>query len=209
MFRAFCVGFISFFLLCTGCAQREIKNLDSRGSSIVCLGDSVTYGYGAERGEDYPSALKKFVSVPVINAGVDSDTTAKGLVRIESSVLDKKPFLVIVEFGANDFLEKVPREDTLANMKEIVRRIQEHGAMVAIVDISAGMLFNEYRAAFQKIAKETGSLFIPNILSGIITNPGLKSDFVHPNAKGYSLIAQRIFLGIRPYLVMNRRGAAR
>jgi lysophospholipase L1-like esterase len=41
------------------------------------------------------------------------------------------------------------------------------------------------------------------VLSGIITNPRLKSDFIHPNADGYKVIAQRIYRLILPYLNQN------
>ncbi len=187
----------------TGCAKREIKNIDSRGKNIVCFGDSITFGYGAEPGGDYPSALIKMTSIPVINAGIDSDTSTEALKRIKSDVLDRDPLLVIVEFCGNDFLRKIPKEITLSNVEEMIEKIQAKGAMTAIVDISAGMFLAEYRKAFSNLAKEKGAIFIPGILSGIITNPHLKSDFIHPNADGYNVIAQRIYRVITPYLNQN------
>jgi lysophospholipase L1-like esterase len=75
--------------------------------------------------------------------------------------------------------------------------------MAAIADISAGMFLAEYRKAFSELAQEKGAIFIPNIFSGIITNPHLKSDFIHPNADGYKMIAQRIYRTIMPYLNQN------
>jgi len=187
----------------TGCAKREIKNIDSKGKNIVCFGDSITFGYGAEPGGDYPSALTKMTSIPVINAGIDGDTSTEAIKRIKSDVLDRDPLLVIVEFGGNDFLRKIPQEITLNNMREIIDKIQAQGAMVAVVDISTGMILKEYHSAFYNLAGEKGAIFIPNILSGIITNPHLKSDFIHPNADGYNVIAQRIYRVITPYLNQN------
>ncbi len=187
----------------TGCAKREIKNIDSRGKNIVCFGDSITFGYGAEPGGDYPSALIKMTSIPVINAGIDSDTSTEALKRIKSDVLSRDPLLVIVEFGGNDFLRKIPQEVTLNNMREIIDTIQTQGAMVAVVDISTEMILKQYRSAFYNLAREKGAIFIPSILSGIITNPRLKSDFIHPNADGYNVISQRIYRTITPYLNEN------
>jgi acyl-CoA thioesterase-1 len=187
--------------LMAGCAgKREIKNIDSKGTTIICFGDSITFGYGVSLGEDYPSALAKSLSIPVINAGIDGDTTRTALKRIESDVLEKNPRLVIIEFGGNDFLKKVPKEETLKNLREMVELVQARGAMVAIVDISAGLFFAEYRRLYDKIARETQAIFIPHILYGIITNPSMKSDFLHPNAQGYAIVAQRILRGITPYL---------
>jgi len=201
----------SIVLLLVGCAKREIKNIDSKGKNILCFGDSITFGYGAEPGGDYPAALAKMTIFPVINAGIDGDTSTEALERIKSDVLDKEPLLVIVEFGGNDFLRKMPQEVTLNNMREIIDRIQEQGAMVAVVDISTGMILGQYRSAFDSLAREKGAIFIPHVLSGIITNPSLKSDFIHPNSNGYNVIAQRIYRVITPYLNKNilSRGLAK
>ena len=187
----------------SGCAKREVRNIDSRGKNIICFGDSITFGYGAEPGGDYPSALTKMTSIPVINAGIDGDTSTEAIKRIKSDVLDRNPLLVIVEFGGNDFLRKIPQEVTLNNVREIIDKIQAQGAMVAVVDISTGMILKEYHSAFYNLAGEKGAIFIPPILSGIITNPRLKSDFIHPNADGYNVIAQRIYRVITPYLNQN------
>lgn len=189
--------------LLTGCAKREIKNIDSKGKNIICFGDSITFGYGVKPKEDYPAALAKMVSIPVINMGIDGDTSSEALKRVDSDILDRNPLLVIIEFGGNDFLRKIPREVTLSNMKEMIEKVQAKGAMAAIVDISAGMFLADYRKAFARLAKEKQALFIHDTFNGIITNPHLKSDFIHPNANGYKLIAQRIHRAIMPYLNQN------
>jgi len=198
--------FILFFLaFClTGCFERDIANINAKGKNIICFGDSVTFGYGANPGEDYPTALAKMVSIPVINSGIDGDTTSEALRRMEADILARDPLLVIVEFCGNDFLRKVPIEDTIKNIKEMVERIKAGGAMVAIADVSAGMFLKEYNKAFARLAKEEGAIFIPSILRGIITNPSMKSDFLHPNAAGYKMIAYRVHRAILPYLNKNR-----
>jgi lysophospholipase L1-like esterase len=183
-----------------GCAKQEIKNLDAKGDGIICFGDSITFGYGATAGEDYPTALSKMVKASVINAGVDGDTSFDALKRLDQDVLSKNPRLVIVEFCGNDFLKKIPKETTVKNLSEIIDRIQAKGIMVALVDISAGMFFREYRAAFKKIAAEKQAVFIPVVLYKIITNPAMKSDFFHPNARGYKIIAERVYKAIARYI---------
>jgi acyl-CoA thioesterase-1 len=188
------------FLTAAGCQKREIKNIHSTGKNIICFGDSLTYGYGVERGEDYPTALSKIAGVLVVNAGVSSQTSVDGMQRIETDVLAKNPRLVIIEFGGNDFLNKVEKKVTLRNIRAMVEKAQAKGAMAAVVDISAGPLFQEYQVEFKRIAAETGALFIPDVFKGIITNPSLKSDFFHPNKQGYQMVAQRIYRGIAPYL---------
>lgn len=187
----------------SACAKKEIKNLASQGVNIICFGDSITFGYGAGQGEDYPAALAKLVSVPVLNKGIDGDTTSEALKRLNSDVLDRQPLIVIIEFSGNDFLRKIPKEVTVENIREMIRRCQSRGAIVAIADISAGMFLKDYRVLLSRVAKEEGAIFIPSILGGIITNPSMKSDFLHPNACGYKMIAERIHRILSPYLEKN------
>ncbi|MDI6758741.1 MAG: GDSL-type esterase/lipase family protein [Candidatus Omnitrophota bacterium] len=196
-----CFLLFSFLL---GYVKREIKNIDSRGKNIICFGDSLTFGYGAEQGEDYPSALSKMTDIPVINAGLNSDTSSAGLIRIEADVLNKEPLLVIIEFCGNDFLKKIPQEETIRNIEKMIDLCLQKKAMVALVDISAGMFFKEYCAAFSKLSRAKKIIFIPAVLSKILTNPGMKSDFLHPNAAGYILVAQRIYKAIKPYLTQTK-----
>lgn len=184
----------------SGCAKREIVNADSKGETIVCFGDSITFGYGAKPGEDYPTALARLVRAPVINAGIDGDTSTEALQRLKSDALDRDPFLLIIEFGGNDFLRKVPLETTVSNIRQMVEQAQAKRIMVALVDISAGLFLKEYRLAYKKLALEKGTIFIPSVLNKIVTNPSMKSDFLHPNGEGYKMIAWRIFRAIEPYL---------
>jgi lysophospholipase L1-like esterase len=184
----------------SSCAKPEIKNIDSQGENIICFGDSITFGYGADPQEDYPTALAKLVKSPVINAGVDGDTTFGALERLKRDVLSKNPRLVIVEFCGNDFLKKIPKNETVDNLSKIIDQIQDKGAIVALVDISAGMFFREYRADFKRLAAKKRAIFIPQILNKIITNPAMKSDFFHPNNRGYQVVARRIYNAIAPYL---------
>lgn len=184
----------------SGCMKKKIDNTGSQGKNIICFGDSITFGYGVETKEAYPAALEKMTHKPVINAGIDGDTSTEAAKRLESDVLSRDPYLVIIEFGGNDFLRKVPTKVTVDNIRIMVDKIQARGAMVAIADISAGLLMRDYHRPYRKIAREKGAIFIPSIMSGIITNPKMKSDFFHPNVTGYKLIAERVYRCIKSYV---------
>ena len=187
----------------SGCTKKEIRNIDSRGKNIVCFGDSLTFGYGVNPGEDYPSALSKMMTIPVINKGISSETSSEALSRFNADVLDNDPLIVIIEFCGNDFLSKIPKETSVNNIRQMVKMAQDKGAMTAIVDISAGLFFADYRIMFNNLARETGSIFIPGTLSALLTDPSMKSDFLHPNAIGYKIIASRVYRAIILYLNQN------
>src|SRR5438477_6779790 len=95
----------------------NVRNLDSRGANIVAFGDSLTAGYGAGAGEDYPSRLSALIGTPVVNAGVSGDTTEGALARVDADVLARSPRMVIVGLGGNDFLQSVPIGVTETNLR--------------------------------------------------------------------------------------------
>jgi acyl-CoA thioesterase-1 len=190
----------AFFFACGGENFDQIRNIGSDGETIICLGDSLTEGVGANDGEDYPTVLSRRLAAPVINAGLRGDTTAAALARLSDVVLSRKPRLVIVLLGGNDFLRQLPRQETKKNLEEIVRRVQAAGAMVAIAGIRLGLLTDEYSEIFERIAEQFGALYIPQAMEGILTNSSLRSDPIHPNGAGYRLIADRIAEKIKPLL---------
>ena len=194
---------VIFILLLSGCggeSYQAIRNLESAGEAIVCFGDSLTEGVGAAGGEDYPSELSRQIGFPVLNAGRRGDTTAQALERLSGAVLTRNPRLVIVLLGGNDFLRQVPRSESRKNLTEIVRRVQAGGAMVAIAGIRLGVFIDEFDAIYEDISKEFGTLYIPRVMQGILTDGKLKSDGIHPNGAGYRLMAERIAAQIKPLL---------
>ena len=175
----------------------RVTNLDSRGSSVIAFCDSMTAGYGASAGEDYPSRLTAMTGVPVVNAGRSGDTTESALARIENDVLAGTPRIVIVGLGGNDFLGGMAMQSTEANLRTIVRRIQGAGAMVVLLGFRFPSLTANYEEMYERVASEEGCLLVDRTLKGILTDPALRSDQIHPNAGGYDLMAQRMTKPLR------------
>lgn len=170
----------------------NVKNRDSRGSTVIAFGDSLTAGYGASPGDEYPSRLAEMLGRDVINAGVSGDTTDGALSRLGRDVLTRDPRIVIVGLGGNDFLRGIPIAATEQNLREIIRRLQGAGAMVVLLGFRFPSLTSSYEAMYARVAEEEGCLFIPDLLDGILSDPGLRSDAIHPNARGYRLMAERV-----------------
>lgn len=191
---------ILLMTITTAACGTKVANIDSTGKNIICFGDSLTEGYGAKPGEDYPTVLAKLLNQPVINAGVSGNTTRQALERLQTAVLNKDPRLVIVQFGGNDFFRKIPKNETRDNLEQIVLKIQEKGAMVAIAGVRIGLLVDEYDEVFEQVAGDRKCIYISNIVKDIFTDPSKKSDEVHPNNQGYAIIAQRIYKKIKPYV---------
>lgn len=171
----------------------DTKNYPPRGSAIIVFGDSLVAGKGVPAGDDFPSELGRRLGKEIINAGVVGDTTEDALKRLQADVLDRNPKIVIVLLGGKDILDGTSPVAAVENLKTIVGRIHEAGACVILVGVQGGLFTDRLRDGSHTLAEETGVAYVPNILRGIIGNPLLLSDAVHPNKEGYRLMAERIF----------------
>jgi lysophospholipase L1-like esterase len=54
--------------------------------------------------------------------------------------------------------------------------------------------------AYKDLADELGTVLVPNVLEGILGKQNLMSDPIHPNDKGYAIMAQMFYEAIKPYL---------
>jgi len=146
----------------------------------------------AMEGEDYVTQLSQEISVPIINAGVSGDTTEDALDRLEDDVLNKDPKVVLVLLGGNDYLLRVPKEETFNNLGVIIDRIQEKGGVVLLLGVRGGLFKDFYEEDFEKLAKEKGAAYVSNVLDEVLGNRDLMADQIHPNRNGYAEIASRI-----------------
>ena len=115
-------------------------------STIVCLGDSLTYGDGADSppAESYPWWLQDMVDLEVVNSGESGNTSGDALARVQEDVLDHNPVIVIVELGANDYLNDLDPETTLDNLEAIINSCRASGAVVFLCRFFSDEMADEY-----------------------------------------------------------------
>ena len=170
------------------------------GTSIIAFGDSLVAGQGATPGNDFVSLLSRRLGVSIINAGQGGDTTAAALARVDSDVLSRDPRIVIVLLGGNDFLRRVPKEQTFANLATIVERIRSRGAAVVIVGVNVGLWRDPYGDEYERLARRASAGLVPEILDDIIGDQRLMADSIHPNDLGYRIVADRVEPALRELL---------
>ena len=110
-------------LLLNGCGRKAARPALPRGSRVLALGDSLTAGFGASAGGDYPRRLAGITGWQVINGGVSGDTSAQALARLPG-LLQPKPGLALVCIGGNDFLRRIGEDETRANIGRILQTLQ-------------------------------------------------------------------------------------
>lgn len=71
---------------------------------IVCLGDSLTYGFGARRSMVWTKIAQDKLGMEIINEGICGDTTSGMIGRFYNAVYAKSPAAVLIMGGVNDFI---------------------------------------------------------------------------------------------------------
>src|ERR1700722_6804656 len=109
---------------------------------IVAFGSSSTQGYGSSSPQfNYPNRLaaqlrRKYpgADITVLNHGVGGEDAPEMMKRLQASVIDAKPDLVIWQVGTNAVLRNLDPAETQKQVEEGVARIQAAGADVVLVD---------------------------------------------------------------------------
>ena len=177
---------------------------------IMCFGDSLTAGYGAEPGESYPDDLQKLLDAQgyhyrVANAGVSGETTKDGVERVDH-VAAKHPKIVVLEFGGNDGLRGLPLEQTQSNLATMIETLQKSGAQVVLAGISLPPEYGpdyiaKINAIYPALAKKYHVRLLPFLLKDVYGVPGdMQEDGHHATAKGNKQVAVNVEKLIKPLL---------
>lgn len=199
-----CMVFVIFGFMIFNNEHNIKSNKQLNNSSILlAFGDSITYGYGANKNESYPSYLQNMLNMKVINSGISGEISADGLKRLSSVIEKTKPDVVIVCHGGNDILRKYNIETTKENIKKMLELIRNTGAEPILVGVPSlkGLIIST-DSIYKDIAKEDSVIFEGEIIEKIIKSPNLKSDQIHPNKDGYYEIAESLNEVIRSSFII-------
>jgi lysophospholipase L1-like esterase len=179
----------------------RLKSQSPDPNRVVFLGDSITDGWKLEQ---------HFPGKPFVNRGISGQTTSQMLVRLYPDGINLKPAALVVLAGTNDIARNTgPQtaemiEDNFRAMTELA---QKHGIRVVLCSLTPisdytvrkqserrppadilklnewlkryteenGFVYADY---FSVLADESGSL-----------KEGHSNDGLHPNEKGYALMA--------------------
>jgi acyl-CoA thioesterase-1 len=92
---------------------------DNTPDTYLCIGDSITYGYGLSGSSSYPSQLAGMLQRSVTNAGKNGERSGGGAGRIDSLLARYKPAWVLILYGANDIIYGHSSE-TIPNLQSMV-----------------------------------------------------------------------------------------
>jgi acyl-CoA thioesterase-1 len=162
------------------------------GDVVLAFGDSLTYGTGAPSGDSYPEVLSTLIGREVIAAGVPGEQTAAGLARLDGVLDTYQPTIMLLCLGGNDMLRKADTAVIEANLRRMIGNARKRGVAVVLIGVPKPALFGGTADFYERIAEDLALPFEAKILNDILKNNAYKSDPIHPNARGYRLLAEAL-----------------
>jgi acyl-CoA thioesterase I len=181
--------------------DERLKAMPTEPGRVVFLGDSITDGWDLAR---------SFPGKPYVNRGIGGQTTPQMLVRVFPDVIDLHPAAVIILAGTNDISGNTGPE-TPAMVEENLMAISElaarHGIKVILCTLTP---VSDYTAhpqthnrppadilklnAWLRNYAQQAHFGLADYYPAVVDDHGMmregySEDGLHPNAKGYALMA--------------------
>ena len=169
-------------------------HLPSDGT-VLAIGDSLTRGFGAA-GQGYAEQLQALLDGPeVLNLGIDGERSEGLRARIDDVLQEHQPAVVLITTGGNDFLRRVPEDQTRTHLAAIVAAVRAAGATPVVFGIPAPSLSAAAGLAgdhglYDALAQGGQAHVIDGVVAEVLSDDGLKSDRIHPNRAGYGVMAR-------------------
>jgi lysophospholipase L1-like esterase len=133
---------------------------------IVAFGSSSTAGYGSSAPEfTYPNRLAAQLrrqypgaDISVINAGRGGEDAPEMMKRLQTSVIDAHPDLVIWQVGTNAVLRNLDPTETANLVEDGIARIQAAGADLVLVDPQYSPRVTEHAESASQMVKLLGKV---------------------------------------------------
>jgi acyl-CoA thioesterase-1 len=176
---------------------------------VLILGDSISEGYGVSREAAYPALLQEKLqaagyAADVVNGGISGSTTASAVSRLRWH-LKNKPYLVLIELGANDGLRGLSPEQTEKNLAAVIELALSEKVKVILAGMRMPPNYGKdytrrFAAIFPHLAARFHVPLIPFLLEGVAGVASLnQADGIHPNPEGHRRVAELVL----PYLEKN------
>jgi acyl-CoA thioesterase I len=162
------------------------------GGTVLAFGDSLTFGTGANPEESYPAVLERLIARKVVRSGVPGEVTEQGLARLPEALDEFAPQLVILCLGGNDMLRRTDEAAAVSNLRAMIKLVRDKGAAVVLMAPPRPTVLSSAPEYYAALAKEFRIPLEAEVLPKVLSDKTLKSDLIHPNAKGYAKVAEAL-----------------
>ena len=180
-------------------------------NTILVVGDSISAGYGLRQNESWVHLLqtrldKNQYDYKVINASLSGDTTNGGRNRLERSLKQHQPDIVIIELGGNDGLRGFNLKNTKENLAHMIDLCQQNNHRVLLVGMQLppnyGLTYTKrFSSIYHTLATEKKTALVAFLFKGIADKrEHFQADQIHPNAGAQIYLLDNIWSKLKPML---------
>jgi lysophospholipase L1-like esterase len=180
-----------------GCADHPSLQPLPGDAVVLAVGDSLTYGSGAQESESYPAQLEQLIGRRVVSAGVPGESSAQALARLPGLLEEHSPKLLLLCIGGNDFLRRLGNRQAEDNVRAMVKLARSRGVQVLLIGTPEPGFSITPPAFYAGIAEEFELPYEEDVIGEVLRDAALKADPIHPNARGYRVIAERIAAALK------------
>ena len=177
--------------------------MQAKNLKIVCLGDSITWGFPFGPGYSWVRMLDDALEGEFINQGINGNTTSDMLRRFDQSVLKYNPSHVIIMGGINDVICRESYDRITINLKTIAENAQTEGIKVilgtptGVDDPEVERLLTRIRSWIKNYASQNDIPVIDFAAAFFDSNGQIRDDLLladggHPTKEGYQAIFDQI-----------------
>lgn len=187
-----------------GCGRKPIRGRPvPAGSTVLAIGDSLTWGTGATPETSYPSVLARLTGWRVVNAGAPGDTAAQALARTAALLAEHQPALVLLCIGGNDLLRRLDEATTRSTVEHIARAVLAAGAQLLLIAVPKPTLAARFTGSltdhplYGELAEQLQLPLHRQGWSEVLAEERLRADAIHANAAGYEQFARGLLATLR------------
>lgn len=214
-----------FYVLYTEVAKGNAASMEHKSQNYQAVGEKAPEGCTIFFGDsitelcplsDIYGSYTLLTGLPVCNRGISAECTPSMLERFEKSVVEAKPKNLVMLMGVNDLQQGIPREETLANIQKMIRRMKQESPgtniiLQALYPVSenrkslyerfmigkrTNAMIREFNVKLAALAKEEGVLYVDMTETFADESGNLKEEYtvdgLHPSTRGYELAAKEI-----------------
>lgn len=184
---------------------------------LICLGDSLTYGYGVKRAESWPALVRESTGWSVLNLGVNGDTTGGMLIRFNAlNQIKSGEAVFFIMGGFNDILYCGNTDVAKASIGALLQQVAAKG-FIPVVGIPSNIgdsffpedwsqvvdfegakgAIDEYRKWLISFCKAFKFIYV-DFEEGFDKN--WLTDGIHPNKEGHAFMAEKIEAAVKKFM---------
>ena len=173
-----------------GTAMADEPARAHKGGTVLVVGDSISAAYGMQAEEGWVHLLRERLRgrAEVVNASISGDTTGGGVARLDRTLDEHEPDIVVIELGGNDGLRGYPVQTIRANLLAMAQAVVDAGAKPILAGMQIppnyGPAYTDaFRRMYAEVAAASGAGLVPFLLEGVATERDLmQRDGIHPTA---------------------------